>query len=98
MILFKNNRLVFILAITITVGLFIMLALDFAALHDIHNEYLSKNILETLEVKLSKEVPNWTENKGEWDYLGLSFCIKAVAYTALLGMAIYFYRNAKNQT
>ena len=59
---------------------------------------ISKNILKTLDVQLSKEVPAWTENKGEWDYLSLSFIVKAVTYAALLVMAICFYRKEKNIT
>lgn len=77
------------------VGFFIMLALDFAALHDIHNEYISKNILKTLDVQLSKEIPAWTENKGEWDYLSISFFVKAASYIALLAMGISLYRKNK---
>jgi hypothetical protein len=89
----KYNRLAIVLIIVIVVGLFITLALDFAALHDINNEYISKNILRTLDVQLTKEVPVWTENKGEWDYLSMSFIIKAVAYVVLLTVAICFYKN-----
>lgn len=81
--------------ILILIGLFVTLVLDFAALHDIHKEYLSKNILETLEVQLSKEVPTWTENKGEWDYLNLSLLMKALSFSALFAIAISFYRKEK---
>lgn len=93
----KSNRLAIILVIILVVGLFLTLALDFAALHDIHNEYISKNILKALDVQLSKEVPSWTENKGEWDYLSISFIVKTVTYAMLLIMAIYFYRKEENQ-
>ena len=95
MTFFRNNRFAFILIIAVVVGLFISLAIDFAALHDIHNEYISKNILKTLDVQLSKEVPNWTANKVEWDYLNLSFIFKAVAYAALLAIVIFYYRKKK---
>ena len=95
---FKNNRFAMILTVALVVGLFITLALDFAALHDIHNEYVSKKILKTLDVQLSKEIPDWTANKGEWDYLNLSLLFKALGYAALLTMVICFYKKTKDQT
>jgi hypothetical protein len=61
----------------------------------IGRQNISKNILETLDIQFSKEVPAWTQNEGEWDYLRLSFILKAVAYAALLVMAICFYRKEK---
>jgi hypothetical protein len=97
-ILLKNKRLALTLIVIIFIGLFLTLALDFAALHDINNEYISKNILKTLNVQLSKEVPAWTENKGEWDYLSISFIIKAVAYAVLLVITICFCRKEKSKT
>jgi len=39
---------------------------DFLALHDIRQDYVSTNILADLQVKLSKELPEWTSTKAEW--------------------------------
>lgn len=89
----KNNLLINALMIVIIVGLFITLALDFAALHDINNEYMSKNTLKSLDIQVSKDVPIWTENKGEWDYLTLSFIVKIISYSVLFLMAIWFYKK-----
>ena len=89
----KTNRWPIILMLIIIVGLFISLVVDFAALHDIHNEYLSRKILETLEVTLPKKLPAWTENKGEWDYLTLSLIAKGIGFSVLLAIALRFYRK-----
>lgn len=70
-----------------------MLVLDFTALHDINKDYVSKNILQTLDVDLSKNIPIWTENKGEWGYLNLSILLKLVCYIALIVLGIYFYKK-----
>ena len=48
---------IFVLALTI---------LDFAALHDIKNEYISKGILKYLNITLSSDPPYWTDTAGEW--------------------------------
>jgi hypothetical protein len=93
LIFLSSKKWTSIILILLVVGLFIILALDFAALHDIRNEYISKDILQTLDTQLSKEVPAWTDNRGEWDYLCVSFFVKAVAYLALLILSLGVLRN-----
>jgi hypothetical protein len=46
---------------------------DFLALHDIGNDYVSKDILSYLDVSLSKELPAWTATRGEWRLVELSW-------------------------
>lgn len=75
----------------ILLGLFLLLFLDFAALHDIQKEYISKNILKFLDVQLSKDVPHWTRNEGEWNYLNISALLRLIAYSIISGVAIYLY-------
>jgi hypothetical protein len=91
----KTKRLITGVIIVIMAGLFVSLLLDYAALHDIHKEYVSTNILETLGVELSRDLPAWTENKGEWDYLTVSYLFKSVCYATLFIMAIFICRKEK---
>ena len=51
---------------------------DFLSLHDIRQDYVSTDILEDLQVKLSKELPEWTSTKAEWFVANVSFFLKSV--------------------
>ena len=88
----KKGKGLFVLFIFIVLGLFLLLVLDFAALHDIQKEYISKNILEFLDVQLSKDVPYWTKNEGEWNYLNISALLRLFAYIIISGIVIYLYK------
>jgi hypothetical protein len=46
---------------------------DFLALHDIRREYVSEEILNSLGVSLSAELPTWTATSGEWAMVELSY-------------------------
>ncbi len=88
-----NNKNQAIILIGIVIVLFVLLFLDFTALHDINKEYVSRSILESLSVKLSNEIPKWTENAREWKYLNFSILMKIVFYTILLALGVYIYRK-----
>ena len=51
---------------------------DFLSLHDIKQDYVSTDILADLQVKLSKELPEWTSTKAEWFVANVSFFLKFV--------------------
>jgi hypothetical protein len=51
---------------------FTLTILDFAALHDIKNEYISKGILVYLDITLSGDLPYWTATEGEWQLVAFS--------------------------
>ena len=51
---------------------------DFLSLHDIKQDYVSTDILADLQVKLSKELPEWTSTKAEWFVANVSFFLKSV--------------------
>lgn len=87
------KKIVFGLLICIILGQFVLLFLDFAALHDINREYISSSILASLNVTLSKEVPDWTGNNGEWQYLNISLVMRFVSGLALAGIALYIRKS-----
>ncbi|MBE9510314.1 MAG: hypothetical protein IMY71_05505 [Bacteroidetes bacterium] len=51
---------------------------DFLSLHNIKQDYVSTDILADLQVKLSKELPEWTSTKAEWFVANVSFFLKSV--------------------
>ncbi len=74
-------------------GIFFATVLDFAALHDIYNDYLSKRVLESLEFGGVNEVPAWTETPGEWSLLKFSLTFKLFAILALLVLTFGMLKN-----
>lgn len=88
----KKKNVLFISVIVIVSGLFLLLFLDFAALHDIKKEYISKNMFEFLGVQIPKEIPHWTENKGEWNYLNASVVSRFVGYSAIVALIVYLFK------
>lgn len=89
----NRKKLIFGLLICIILGQFVLLVLDFAALHDINREYISSSILESLNVTLSKKVPDWTGNSGEWQYLNFSLVLRFVSGLALAGIALFIRKS-----
>ena len=74
------KRLETLLGITLVlciILLFLTLS-DFLSLHDIRQDYVSTDILADLQVKLSKELPEWTSTKTEWFAANISFFLKFV--------------------
>ena len=93
----NKKKTIFLLSTILLGCLFVLTVLDFTALHDIHNEYISKAILEKLEIRLSEEVPLWTDNNGEWSYLNLSLLLRMVGYTVLLILSVFLYKKENNK-
>ncbi|MFQ5943263.1 MAG: hypothetical protein ACE5JF_06900 [Anaerolineales bacterium] len=74
---------------TLTASLFVLaLSLgEFLALHDIRQEYVSEEIIDSLEVSLSAELPGWTATKGEWALVQFSY-VARFAFLALNGITL----------
>jgi len=58
------------LAFILTIG-------DFLALHDISHDYVSSQVLRSLDTSLLRELPAWTETKGEWAMVSVSVFFRA---------------------
>ncbi len=69
---------------------------DFLALHDIYNDYVSKDFVEILGLIVGSELPDWTATEGEWTLVQFSFWAR-VAFlllnTATLSLCVYFLRR-----
>ena len=68
----KKLKIMTIFTIWFCLFVFVLTLLDFAALHDIKNEYISKSILKYLDITLSSDPPYWTATEGEWQLVILS--------------------------
>ena len=84
--------------ITITTLLFCVLVLiltilDFAALHDIKQDYVSQYILDSLKISFSEHLPNWTSTEGEWRIVSLSLYLRFIFFILNIGLLVYFYRK-----
>ncbi len=51
----------------------LMTLIDMAAYHDIAKDYVSTSVLDSLDSTLSRDLPDWTATKGEWDLVNISW-------------------------
>ena len=73
----KKERIAGILLLTsIIIGL--MLLIDFLALHDISNDYVSNDIIDSFGGSFKEDLPEWAATRLEWIVVGISHGIKAV--------------------
>ncbi len=70
----------FILSIFVTVLIFV----DFLALSDINQDYVSTNVLELIEVDISNELPEWASAKLEWGFIKLSLLLKSIFMVVII--------------
>ena len=85
-----NTFAIFVLILCIFV--FLLTLLDFAALHDIKQDYVSKKILNYLNLTLSDDLPDWTSTTGEWQIVKFSFYLRFIFFIVniiLLALIIY---------
>ena len=91
----KSDTLIKI-AIALAIVLFICAIDDFLALHDINKDYVSKQVLQYLEVETSKVLPDWTNTKLEWLSVQVSYIIRFISIIVSLIVLILLKRNIKN--
>jgi len=62
--------------LAIAVGLFICMVLDFMALHDIQNDYVSQAVIDRFTPGTSDVLPDWTSTPTEWGIVTFSYYVK----------------------
>jgi hypothetical protein len=72
----KNLKTITLITLIFCVVVLFLTILDFAALHDIKQDYVSKYILKYLNIVLSKELPDWTSTTGEWQIVTISLFLR----------------------
>ncbi|MCB2221922.1 MAG: hypothetical protein KQI35_16145 [Bacteroidetes bacterium] len=64
----------FILAIFV----FVLIFVDFLALMDIHQDYVSQKVLELIQVDITDKLPDWASTSLEWNFIRLSLILKSI--------------------
>jgi hypothetical protein len=87
----KEKKIVMIIVALCVIG-FLLTLCDFLALHDIKKEYVSTRILERLNITLSEDLPEWTETKGEWRVVKISYFFR-LFFFILCAVLLYELNN-----
>jgi hypothetical protein len=58
--------------------LLMCLFLDFLALHDIRNDYVSNSVIDRFSPSTLSVLPEWSGTLGEWAIVQTSFLIKLI--------------------
>jgi hypothetical protein len=80
---------------------FILTILDFTALHDIKQDYVSRYILNYLKINLSNDLPDWTSTEGEWHVVSLSLYLRFLFLILNTTVLVYYFKKLasnKNRT
>lgn len=89
----KNVKAFTIITLILSVFVFMLTLMDFAALHDINKDYVSQSILDYLKIDTSQNLPEWTNTKGEWQVVTFSFIIRFLFLVLNSVLLIYLYRK-----
>ncbi|MBN1408854.1 MAG: hypothetical protein JW956_13740 [Calditrichaceae bacterium] len=87
---FKNIIMISLIFCTFV---FMLTLLDFAALHDIKNDYVSQSILDYLKINTSQNLPEWTNTRGEWQVVTFSLITRFLFLILNTFILIYLYRK-----
>ena len=97
----NNFKTITVITLSFCVAVFILTIFDFAALHDIKQEYVSKNILNYLDISLSEDLPQWTSTTGEWQLVTFSFYMRFLFFILNIAVLVHYSRKIlsdKNST
>lgn len=82
-----------IVTLLLCIFVFVLTIGDYLALHDIWHDYVSQPILSSLDVSLSAGLPDWTETRGEWRLVTISFLARVV-FLVLNGITLFLCVDA----
>lgn len=83
----KKTQILAAFALVATLFVLALMLGDFLALTDIHHEYVSLEVIDSLGVRLSDELPDWTATAGEWAMVQFSYVVR-FAFLALNVVAL----------
>ena len=83
-----------IITFMLCVLVFLLTVLDFAALHDIRRDYVSRFILDHLDMRLSGELPSWTGTPGEWRIVTASLSVRLIFLIPNMVVLAYVIRKS----
>ena len=88
----KRIDALLMVAIILSIIMFICTIDDFLSLHDIKNDYVSKSVLQYLQVETTKELPDWTNTKLEWLSITVSYFIRFL-FIIFIIIILFFVRK-----
>nr|NQU92350.1 hypothetical protein [Bacteroidota bacterium] len=65
-------------AFILSILVLIMMFVDFLALSDIHQDYVSTKVLDSIGADLSNVLPDWSATVLEWTMIRISLILKAI--------------------
>ena len=89
----KKLKNITLITILLCLVVFILTILDFAALHDIKHDYVSRHILNYFKIDLSGDLPDWTSTKGEWHIVSLSLYLRFIFFILNTAVLIYYLKR-----
>jgi hypothetical protein len=92
----NSRKIIYVTVILCVIGFLLTIA-DFLALHDVHNEYVSTGILKSLNISLSGDLPEWTDTKGEWGILRVSYIFRFIFFVFFFIVLYKLVNGLKNK-
>lgn len=92
----KSKKIAVILMVLCVAGFLFTIA-DFLALHDIKNEYVSLGILESLDITLSDDLPEWTSTQREWQVVRISYLFRSIFFIFCVYVLYWFASRGRTK-
>jgi len=80
----KINKSIVGWALVVSVVVFLLTLLDVLALSDIYKDYVSTSVLESVNLKISDQLPYWSDTKGEWTMVTISVLLKTAFMVVII--------------
>ena len=91
----KKLRTITKITLICCVLVFLMTILDYLALHDIRQDYLSRDMIEYFDITFSEELPDWTTTNGEWKMVEISLVSRFFFYILVIIVLVNYMKKAK---
>lgn len=75
--------------------LLMCLFLDFLALHDIRNDYVSAPVINRFMPATTSVLPEWTKTSGEWSLIRFSFVIKLLVAGLTIPLVLILQKSSR---
>jgi hypothetical protein len=92
----KHLRIIPLIALIWALLALLLTISDYLALHDIWQDYLSPHIVEYLGIKFSKEIPGWTETRGEWRMVAVSLFSRFFFFIFIIFVLLNYNKKIKH--
>jgi len=75
--------------------LLMCLFLDFLALHDIRNDYVSATVINQFSSATTTVFPEWTKTSGEWSLIRFSFVVKLLVAGLTIPVVLVLRKSSR---